>query len=256
MNIIKYTLVILSLFALASCKKDTKTVEPTPEPAPTTGNLKINFANKVGTANLSYNTTYTIQSGDSISITKFKYYISNIVLTKSDNSTYTVPNSYDIIDPAVKTAINLTNVPIANYKSVQFIIGVDSARNKSGAQDGDLAPNKDMFWSWNTGYIFLKLEGTSPQSSASNKSVIYHIGGFSGLNKGIRTVTINFGSSTANVNSSGTPAINLNTDVLEIFKNPSPISISSLNFQMSVNASSKMIADNYADMITFGSITN
>jgi len=35
-----------------------------------------------------------------------------------------------------------------------------------------------MFWTWNSGYIMAKLEGTSPVSSQPNNKFEYHIGGF------------------------------------------------------------------------------
>ena len=47
------------------------------------------------------------------------------------------------------------------------------------------AEASDMYWTWNSGYIFLKMEGkyddrTDTISTASN--YFYHIGGFGNLN--------------------------------------------------------------------------
>lgn len=61
---------------------------------------------------------------------------------------------------------------------LQFTLGVDSALNCSGAQDGDLDPLKGMFWTWNSGYIFFKLEGYSPASTGSLGRIEHHIGGY------------------------------------------------------------------------------
>ncbi|MFN3667084.1 MAG: MbnP family protein, partial [Sediminibacterium sp.] len=35
-----------------------------------------------------------------------------------------------------------------------------------------------MFWTWNTGYIMAKLEGTASSSMIAGKQFTYHIGGF------------------------------------------------------------------------------
>jgi hypothetical protein len=61
---------------------------------------------------------------------------------------------------------------------MEFMIGVDSARNNSGAQTGALDPTNGMFWSWSTGYIMAKFEGTSAQSPAAANALKFHIGGF------------------------------------------------------------------------------
>ena len=38
----------------------------------------------------------------------------------------------------------------------------------------------DMYWTWNSGYIFFKMEGTSPAATGMGNSFMYHIGGFGG----------------------------------------------------------------------------
>ncbi len=61
-----------------------------------------------------------------------------------------------------------------------FLLGVDSLHNVSGAQTDALDPAKDMFWTWNTGYVMAKLEGNSPSSALVNNKYEFHVGGFSG----------------------------------------------------------------------------
>jgi len=38
-----------------------------------------------------------------------------------------------------------------NWKSLSFLLGVDTVRNHTGSQTGDLSPSKSMYWNWNTG---------------------------------------------------------------------------------------------------------
>ena len=187
-----------------------------------------------------------------------KYYISNIKVTKMDNSVWTESNSYHLIDHsnASSTIITLANVPFANYKAIEFMIGVDSARNNSGAQTGALDVSNGMFWSWSSGYIMAKFEGTSPQSGAAGQNLKFHIGGFGGANKTMKIVSPSFGTETANVSSSITPTIHLKSDLLEWFKTPTNTDFSTTHTVHMPGTAANTVASNYADMFTVEHIHN
>lgn len=258
-TILKFMTLAL-LIGFVSCKKDKKDPEPEPEPTPvaTTNTIKILFEHNVDTIPLVLNQNYRSPNLDTFKVSILKYYISNVVITKNDNSTFVEPNSYHLIDASnlSSTSISIPGLPFTSYKGLSFTLGVDSARNCSGAQDGDLAQNKGMFWTWSSGYIMFKLEGSSPQSGASNKSLTYHIGGFGGVNKVQRNFSFNFASTPANVSASVSPIIHLSVDVNEFFKNPAAINFATQHTQMSTGATAKMYADNYADMIEFEHVHN
>jgi hypothetical protein len=78
-------------------------------------------------------------------------------------------SNQDSITGALSVSIPLT-VAIGNYSDVRFNIGLPRPLNHSDptmAQEPlDLAKG-DMFWEWNTGYIFLLIEGTSETASDS-----------------------------------------------------------------------------------------
>lgn len=241
-----------------SCKKDTK--DPvTPAPAPTEGNLTVEFTHMVDNQPLVFNTGYKIMGGDSFKVTKLNYYITNIKVVKADNSVYSEPNSYHLVEHSNPSSarIVLSNVPFGAYKSISFRLGVDSALNVSGAREGDLSPTKGMFWSWNSGYIMFKLEGSSPASGASNKGLLYHVGGFAGANKTQRDFTFNFGNASADVSTvSSNPKVKVAVNVTELFRNPNSIDFSVLHTVHMPGADAKKLADNYADMFTFDSVVN
>ena len=275
MKTIVKILPLILLTALASCKKDKKS-DPAPEtpgtpsvPTPTTpttptvsqpGSLKLHFENMVDTNDLVFGNNYVNAMGDTFQVSKFNYYISNVVITKADNSTFVEPNSYHLVRHSITSSglINIANVPAGSYKSVSFMIGVDSTRNVSGTQNGDLDPvvASDMYWSWNTGYIFVKLEGSSPKSGASDKSLIYHVGGGGGVNKTQRMVTLTFGASSADVSSTATPIVHISVDAMEMLKTPNAIDFATNYFLMMPGANAKKYADNYADMFRFEHIHN
>ena len=96
---------------------------------------------------------------------------------KTDNSIVTIPNTYFLVnqDEEASMAIEMDSLPLGLYKSIKFMIGVDSTRNVSGSQTGALDPANGMFWTWNSGYIFLKMEGTSPVIPNTGHNFTFHI---------------------------------------------------------------------------------
>lgn len=265
-NLFKITAIALLALTLTNCKKDKdKDPEPTPvdpnptSTQPTTGSLKVLFEGMVDTNALVLGSqTYTNQVGNTFNITTYEFFVSNIKLTKMDGSVWTETNSYHLIDYSndPSTLITIPNVPFGNYKAIEFTLGVDSARNVSGAQTGALDPASGMFWSWNSGYIMAKFEATSPQSTASGNNVKLHIGGFSGANNVIKIINPSFNGDTAKVTSSVIPQIHVSNNVSEWFKSPNVVDFSTTNVIMMPGAQAKAIADNYADMFTVEHIHN
>lgn len=259
MNTIKSLSIIAALaVSFAACSKKDDPVNPTPTtPTDTTtvGTVGFEFEHKAGSADLVMTTgSYTNSSGESFTVTKFNYYITNIKMIKTDGSEYAEPESYHLLQADVSSShhFHLKSVPKGSYKGVSFLIGVDSLRNTTGAQTGALDPANAMFWSWNTGYIMAKLEGTCTALTTSDKKFTHHIGGFGAFNNGIRKVTILFPQN-MDVSASKELSVMLNTDVLKWFS-PNKISITSNANIMSVGTVSSQIADNYANMISLESV--
>jgi hypothetical protein len=234
---------LVSILLLTGCQKNEAS------PANQTGEVDIEFEHTVGTAPLVLNKqTYSTLAGDQFTVSTFKYYISNLKLTKTDGTQYAVPESYYLVNSDVSSSQHLAikNVPTGDYKALTFTIGVDSVRNVSGAQTGALDPTNTMFWSWNSGYIFTKLEGTSPQSKETGNTLMFHIGGFKSPNNTIRTVTPAFPSGiNLLVRADHSPEIHYNVDVLRMFSGPNTIRFGSLSTSMG-GPTSVQVANNYA----------
>ena len=132
--------------------------------------------------------TYTNAAGEQLTVTKLKYYVSNFVLTNANGTVYTVPQDscYFLIDESDESTHEpVLHVPEGEYKTVSFLIGVDSLRSTKDISErmGTLDPTSeggDMYWGWNSGYIFFKMEGTSPASASPGGVFMYHVGGFGG----------------------------------------------------------------------------
>lgn len=118
---------------------------------------------------------YFTPSGESYTLSKLKYYLSTISL--SGTSQPFESSSYQLIDAFQQDSFCIA-VQSGTYTSVQWLLGIDSLHNCSGAQDGVLDPLNDMFWTWNSGYVFFKLEGTSPSSTADRHRMEHHLGGY------------------------------------------------------------------------------
>lgn len=253
---LEFLLVMLMGITLVftSCSKD-KDDDPAPSPSPSNPQIAIDIGLIYGTQTLDLNsTTYTNAAGEQFTVSKFKFYLSNVKLIDSNNNEVAIDDTYFLIDLADQAShvLNLTDLPAGTYKGMKFIIGVDSTRNVSGAQTGALDPANGMFWSWNTGYIFLKLEGNSP-AVASPGDFEYHIGGFKQPYNSAVEVDLSFGTYTLNTKSGSKPEVHVVVDLEEFFKNPTLSIASNPNVTMP-GPMAKSIADGYKDMFQFDHI--
>ncbi|NTE04629.1 hypothetical protein G6M26_30210 [Agrobacterium tumefaciens] len=228
---------------LSSCKKDADETA-----TDTKSSFTLEFEHQVNGAALNLNTTtYKNAKGEDFKINVFKYYVSNVKLSKADGTTYLVPESYFLIDeskPASKL-ITVGDVPTGDYTKIEYTIGVDYARNFAGAQTGALDPVNGMFWTWNSGYIFVKLEGTSPQSTAANQSLTFHIGGVLDPNNTIRAYSTEINSANPlRIRTDSKPDMHFIVNAAALFTGTTDVSFATLNFTMG-GANSVIIANNY-----------
>ncbi|MCU0439467.1 MAG: hypothetical protein MUC49_16360 [Raineya sp.] len=227
--------------------------------------LKHIFGNK----DLFIGGTYTNASGEELTITKLNYFISNIKLQKTDGSEYVIPqnDSYFLIKLAEKNTqqLSLNNIPLGEYTGLSFMIGVDSLRNtlepsqRTGALDVGGAA-EGMYWSWNTGYIFFKLEGSSSVVPATqNNQFKFHIGFYGGYNtptiNNLRTKSISFGTDKLKIQQGKSSLVHLKVDLAEFFKNPTTIKLSENN-SVEFSLFSATVANNYTDMFSLDFVHN
>lgn len=256
--------IISALYTFQSCTKNSTN-------SGTTGSIKIELDHLVNGSAMQYNKDYVNAAGETMQFTLFKYYLSNFSLVNTDGTIYTLPKDecYFLIEEPASGAnpiITLTNIPQGEYKEVRFIIGVDSLKNcaSSSERTGALDPaTSGMYWAWNSGYIFLKVEGTSPvlvnNPNTTGSSFAYHIGLFGGYSSAtvnnIKSIALSKSGEVAKVSSVITPQIHIAADIMEIFKNPNTFSLASKP-TIHVDPASKTIADNYADMFSLDHIHN
>lgn len=141
------------------------------------GILEINFQFMANGKRLVLtDSIYTNALGEKYAVSKLKLYLGHFQI---GNHNIDIPGDrYILIDAAKEHNQVITTIDCGTYNYFGFNIGVDSADNCSGAQEGSLRPENDMFWTWNSGYIAFKLEGKSSSSHADLNRIEYHIGGY------------------------------------------------------------------------------
>lgn len=248
---------LLVSILFVSCQDD-ETAQPT---SPSAGNVIVDITNVMGNVNVDEtgSVSYTTNAGETFTVTRLKYYLTNFQLLKNGEVKYTMPESYFLVDEADQpsTKLTLPNVPAGDYDAVRFLIGVDSLRNVSGAQTGALDPAYGMFWTWSTGYIFYKLEGKSPNSTLVDSTFNFHIAGFRVANNtnAIREVVLGFNGDILEVTGGHSPELHLFADHLRFFNGPpNQMVINGNENVMTPGARSLQYADNYAGMFSYDHI--
>jgi hypothetical protein len=191
-------------------------------PANSKGGISIDLSHKFGfmneqTLELGSPVVHPMKS-DTLTFSKFKYFISNVKFKNADGLYWSESESYHLIDLAKPESLQLTfnNLPTGTYTQMEYTLGVDSLRNVSGAQTGDLSMTNDMYWSWKSGYIMLKAEGTYKDNKA-DKMFAFHLGGFSGAENIVTKRTMTFdGANTLTVtkDKTSTVAVEVNPGLL------------------------------------------
>ncbi len=192
---------------------------------------------------------YTNALQQPLTISMFKYYISNIKLESADGSVTNV-DDYFLVNEDIPESkdIILSKLPKGLYKSISFILGVDSLHNCSGAQTGALDPVNGMFWAWNTGYIFIKLEGIAAASKSPGHIFEYHIGGYRAPTNAIRQIRLSLGKNGLSVGGD-TAELKIKVDALQLLKEPVSIDFAKLSSVTDAH-NATMVADNYIDMFS------
>jgi hypothetical protein len=83
-----------------------------------------------------------------------------------------------LIDIKNKNSLSINVKNRLKFDKIVFNLGIDSLTNVSGALGGDLDPTNGMYWTWQSGYINFKLEGTDPRCKSRYHRFQYHLGGY------------------------------------------------------------------------------
>lgn len=170
----------------ASCKKD--------DHEETTEMAKLHLHTMVGSNAADYTTTFTHTDGRKFTLSNLRYYLSNFVLIKDDGTEVPIAGKVILASPD-EHEWELGLIPSGHYSGMRFLVGLDSVTNHGDPTlypaNHPLAPQTpSIHWSWNTGYIFMMVEGkvdtTLSATGTPNTDFYYHIG----LDNLARTVSL------------------------------------------------------------------
>ncbi len=257
--------ILLIGLIVSSCTKDE---QQKITPMEKLASVQLVFDNVVGSSDLVLDSqSYINDFEEEFTVKKFNYFISNIEFKKTDGTFQKIPqdSSYFLIKE-IDDFSHIANINLlaeGTYTGIRFILGVDSLRStmpkemQSGVLDqGGYAA--DMYWVWNQGYIFLKLEAYEyqPKGGSSNVPYVYHIGGFGGYNtptiNNIRTIQLDF-PEVLQASSSQKRKIKIKTDLLKVITGPNPIKFAD-NPTVMLTPFSAKVADNYVNMFNITGI--
>ncbi len=211
--------------------------------------VKIIFVNTINSSRIVLNDSMYINPfKEKYTVSKLRYYVSNVCL-KNVSETFKENNSYHLIDESKEESQSFSfTIPEGRYNSLHFLLGVDSLHNVSGAQTDALDPANDMFWTWNSGYVMVKMEGSSPASKVVNSKYEFHIGGFSGQYNVLKEVVFNLPSTTTVFKAGHSYTFVIDADINTWWQNPHDIKIADHPVITTPGINAKNISDNYANM--------
>lgn len=246
--------------------------KPTPFDVKPTGGINLHFSLEVDGSPLTLDSLrYSNRFGERFALTSAAFYVSNLRLLRPGREPFILPqdSSYFLIraGDAASQTIPLPTIPQGSYAGIEFMVGVDRLRsvsnlsNRTGVLDPTEASERDgsMYWEWNSGYIFLKLEGFSPQAPLDPtglRSFQYHIGGYGGYDtpspNNLKRIQISFPQPLL-LDSRHVTELSLAVNLNQVFNGPSPVRISQTPSVM-FSSAARLIAENYATMFSFKSI--
>ncbi|MEL6842681.1 MAG: MbnP family protein [Bacteroidota bacterium] len=127
-----------------------------------------------------------------LQIESLRFYLSKFELYEEGVLRFAEQDSYHLIDLEDPSSMKIT-LPVSDSlraTHLHFQLGVDSLTNMAGAQGGDLDPMHGMYWTWQSGYINFKLEGTASNCPARQNRFMYHIGGFQAPYNSIKQIEL------------------------------------------------------------------
>lgn len=219
-----FTLYLLTIYCSALAQKNESIIEF----APTFNNLPLEL-----------NKNYSLKN-DSLKILTLKFYISNINFYQNNQFIDSVSKRYNLIDfeNPETMSIKFLRTNSKAFNKICFSIGIDSLTNVSGALGEDLDPTKGMYWTWQSGYVNIKLEGQSKICPSRNNLFNFHIGGYQYPYNSIQNL---------NFSTKGNRKIILNLDISKLLNG---INLHEIYEVMSPSKKAFAIAQQFSNAIT------
>ncbi|TRW25131.1 hypothetical protein FMM05_07420 [Flavobacterium zepuense] len=185
----------------------------------TFGDAELFFENGFAGNEFNLGAPYINGNGETITINRLNYIISNVVFIKADGTEYTYPkaDSYFIVsEEAGSFTVHLEQLPAGDYTKVRFGVGVDTAQYQLGLEAQQdfwsLAITNNMASVWANGYRFVNTEGTFTSATVPLAKAFSMYQQNTNGNDNYNEITFNL-PNTARVRHDIAPSIHFKTDV-------------------------------------------
>ncbi|MFT5970913.1 MAG: hypothetical protein ACI8ZO_001430, partial [Flavobacteriales bacterium] len=216
--------------------------------------VNITFDHKVGMQDLIQDSiVYTNMAGNPYSVMTLKYFISDVVLHKSNGSSVFIDAEHyvDAFDAQTLIFDSDTELSEGDFSHISFVFGMDSAKNIDGRFVN--APESNMEWPEpmggqdNAGYHYMKLEGKFRDSNNMVMNYNTHTGASMGMPY---HVNVTLPNSDFFVNGDAID-ITLTMDINNWYQNPTTYDFNEVGMMMMGNqAAQAAIQGNGSDVFT------
>lgn len=135
------------------------------------------FGQDIQPASLRYQTS----AGETFSVTRVSYFVSDVALQRDDGIWLEFSNSVEWLDFSEnRDSIRIEQIPPGEFRTVRFLIGLNRDINHANIAkiqpDNPLNPDvNNLYWGWQGGYVFMALEGLWRNSSGELDGWAYHL---------------------------------------------------------------------------------
>ena len=258
---------LLGVVVMSSCSKKEGCTDPSAEnydpnaekdngtclyklPAPPEhhhSHLTFTFAHHfAGTSVIDHNIhspafSYVNANGDTLSITKLKYLISDIRFYKSNGDSLVIEGYHlvDLSNSATLTYAPTFELPFDSYTGLSFNFGFDSTDNVSNAYT-DL---NSASWNWPSGmgggYHFMQMEGKY-KYQGNDSSYTYHMGTAYDMMMSMAEQNY-FKADLGAITITNNATIQIKMDISEWYKNPSNWDLNQYHSNLMMNRSAQTL---------------
>lgn len=230
---------------------------PTPAAPVVTAPISLHLHTYIGENEVElYNAVYQTAEGRKMSLSFAQLYITNIKLIKFDGTIYNVGDTI-LLTNIVDQVYKLGNVPVGNYKSIRFDIGLPSVVNAQIPSGTGILNNPAMWFSSTAqanNYVFMnatgKIDTTAAKDAADADMVpfVYKIGTNANL------VHVTMSNQTVSVQPNTMAYIHMEADYAELFEGLDLTDNDNLHIETTADNASSLAIDitsNMAKMIKY-----
>jgi cytochrome c peroxidase len=124
---------------------------------------------------------YQTSAGETYSVTRLSYLVSDFELQRSDGSWLEFSNSVAWLDFVQNhDSLRLENIPSGEFSTIRFLVGLNTNLNHANPAKfpagHPLNPDVNgLYWGWQGGYVFLAFEGLWRNQSGEMDGWAYHL---------------------------------------------------------------------------------